>query len=200
MSSPIRRDPPSLDAVPAFLRSRGDATRSAGGQAAQAGTDGAKTAATSSAPAPSRDEGRGSGRAPIDPAALPLPGLSRRKLATIAGVVAAAWLVLAFGRQVGEASAASNRADDLRAGNAALRQDVATLQRDLARVQDARFIALEARAFGLGGPGEVPFTLEANAPSLAPDAPGSAGVRLGVTHDSRSTLEVWLSLIFGGKG
>jgi hypothetical protein len=197
MSSPIRRDPRNLDAVPAFLRSRGDGSASGSGQATRSA---AGTTSSSGGTGTSGDAARGSGRAPIDPASLPLPGLSRRKLATIAGVVAAAWLVLAFGRQVGEASAASNRADDLRAGNAALRQDVATLQRDLARVQDARFIALEARVFGLGGPGEVPFTLEANAPSLAPDAPGSAGVRLGVTRDSRSPIEVWLSLIFGGTG
>lgn len=198
MSSPIRRDPRKLDAVPAFLRSRGDGSTPDGTKPTRAAASATSPSSASAGPGPVGDQARGSGRAPIDPAALPLPGLSRRKLATIAGVVAAAWLVLAFGRQVGEASAASNRADDLRAGNAALRQDVATLQRDLARVQDGRFIALEARAFGLGGPGEVPFTLEANAPSLGPDAPGSAGVRLGVTHDARSPIEVWLSLIFGG--
>jgi hypothetical protein len=198
MSSPIRRDPRNLDAVPAFLRAGGDGVTSAAGAASRTGNDDPTRPAASSQV--TADEARGSSRTPIDPAALPLPGLSRRKLATIAGVVAAAWLVLAFGRQVGEASAASNRADDLRAANAAVRGDVATLQRDLARVQDQRFIALEARAFGLGGPGEVPFTLEANAPSLAPDAPGSAAVRLGATRDTRSPIEVWLSLIFGGKG
>jgi hypothetical protein len=134
----------------------------------------------------------------LDPASLPLPTMSRRRLATIAGVLAAGWLIVAFGRQVGDASAASNRADDLRAGNAALRQDVATLQDDLARVQDPRFVLLQGRAFGLGGPHEIPFTLAADAAPLASDAPGSASVRLGAALDRRSPLEVWLSTLFGG--
>ena len=141
------------------------------------------------------DEG---GKQRLDPATLPLPSLSRRRLATVAAIVVASWLVLAFGRQVGDATTASNRADDLRVANAGLRQDVSTLQQDLARVQDERFIRLQGRQFGLGGPGEIPFTLAADAPALEADAPGSAGVRLGAVHDRRSSLEVWLSTIFGG--
>jgi CheY-like chemotaxis protein len=62
--------------------------------------------------------------------------------------------------QVGEASAATDRAEDLRAANAALRMEVEGLQRDLSHVQDPRFIKLAGRAFGLGGPGEVPFALD----------------------------------------
>jgi cell division protein FtsB len=121
-------------------------------------------------------------------------------MATVAGVVAAAWLVLAFGRQVGAASAVSDRADVLRASNAAQRQDVATLQADLTLVQDDRFVRIQARAFGLGGPGEIPFTLAADAPALDPHAAGSTAVRLGADLDQRSPLDVWLSLLFGPSG
>ena len=41
------------------------------------------------------------------------------------------------------------------------------------------YVAQEARAFRLGSPREVPFTLGQPAPSLGPDAPGSAGARVG---------------------
>jgi hypothetical protein len=202
MAAPSPRNPRDLDPTPAFLRAR---TGSAKGKAETAkpvgrtpkrpspnGTSKARGPADVTADA---DEDR---KPRFDPATLPLPSLSRRRLATVAGIVVAAWLVLAFGRQVGDATVASNRADDLRIANAALRQDVSTLQQDLARAQDDRFIRLQGRQFGLGGPGEIPFTLAADAPALTADAPGSAAVRLGAVHDRRSPLEVWLSTIFGG--
>ena len=136
------------------------------------------------------------GRARIDPAALPMP-LSRRRLATVAGLLAAGWLVIAFGRQVGAASAATDRADELRAANAALRDDVGNLQDDLSWVQDGRFVQLMGRAYGLGGAGEIPFTLEAGAPRPGPNAPGSAAARLGARPTNGSPLDGWLSVLFG---
>lgn len=123
--------------------------------------------------------------------------LSRRRLATVAGLLVAAWLVIAFGRQVGAASAATDRADELRNTNAALRDDVGTLQDDLARVQDGRFVQLMGRAYGLGSEGEIPFTLEAGAPTPGPNAPGSAAVRLGARPGNGSPLDGWLSALFG---
>ena len=36
-----------------------------------------------------------------------------------------------------------------------------------------------------------------DAPPLAPDAPGSASVRLGAVVDRPSPLESWLDLLFG---
>jgi hypothetical protein len=126
-----------------------------------------------------------------------MPSLSRRRVITAAGVLVAALLVLSFARQVGEATAASNRAAELRTANAALRDDVARLQADLGHVRDLRFIRLEGRAFGLGGPREIPFALAAGAPALAVDAPGSAAVRLGAEAAPRSPLEAWLEVLFG---
>lgn len=139
----------------------------------------------------------GSGRAPFDPAALPLPYMSRRRLGQLAALLAAGWLVIAFGRQVADASAASTRAYDLRAQNASLRDQVANLQGDLGQVQDGRFLQLAGRAYGLGGAGEIPFTLEAGAATPGPDAPGSASARLGAHPEASSPLDGWLEALFG---
>ena len=133
----------------------------------------------------------------LDAASLPMPSLSRRRVVTAAGVLLAGLLTVSFVRQVGEATAASDRADELRAANAVLRDDVARLQEDLSHVQDPRFIQLEGRAFGLGGKGEVPFALAAGAPALDADAPGSAAVRLGAPERPHSTLDAWLEVLFG---
>jgi len=133
----------------------------------------------------------------LDPAALPMPSLSRRRVVTAAGVLLAGLLTVSFVRQVGEASAASDRATELRNANAALRDDVARLQQDLGHVQDLRFIQLEGRAFGLGSKGEIPFALAAGAPVLEADAPGSATVRLGAPPRPHNTLDAWLEVLFG---
>lgn len=125
-----------------------------------------------------------------------MPSLSRRRLVTAAGVLIAGLLALSFARQVGEATAATDRATQLRGANAALRDEVAALQRDLGRVQDARFILLQARAFGLGARHEIPFALAAGAPELAADAPGSASVRLGADPPATSPLDAWLDVLF----
>lgn len=135
----------------------------------------------------------------LDPAALPMPSLSRRRVVTAAGILLAGLLGVSFLRQVGEATAATNRAAELRAANAALEAEVAQLQQDLTHVQDPRFIELEGRAFGLGARGEIPFALAAGAPALAPDAPGSAAVRLGAEPLDRSPLDVWLEVLFGSS-
>jgi hypothetical protein len=126
-----------------------------------------------------------------------MPTLSRRRVVTTAGALVAILLALSFARQVGEATAASNRATDLRTSNAALRDEVARLQADLSGVQDPRFILLEGRAFGLGGAREIPFALTAGAPALPADAPGSASVRLGAPP-KRSPIDAWLEVLFGG--
>jgi hypothetical protein len=60
-----------------------------------------------------------------------------------------------------------------------------------------RFIRLEGRSFGLGGPREIPFALAAGAPPLAADAPGSASVRLGAEPTPASPLDAWLEVLFG---
>jgi len=135
----------------------------------------------------------------IDPAALPMPRLSRRRLVTAAGVIVASLLALSFLRQVGAATDAASRAADLRAGNAVLADEVARLQKDLGHVQDPRYILLAGRAYGLGGPREIPFALAAGAPALDATAPGSASVRLGAPPLDRTPLDTWLEVLFGSK-
>jgi len=188
---PTRRS--DLSAIPSFLR--------------KAGNEAPKAAATSKAPATRRalprpvtpaerpDDSRTD--PPLDPASLPMPSLSRRRVVTAAGVLIAGLLTLSFVRQVGEATAASDRAAELRVANAALRDEVARLQLDVGHVQDLHFIQLQGRAFGLGGRGEIPFALAAGAPSLAADAPGSAAVRLGAPIRPTSPFDAWLEVLFG---
>jgi cell division protein FtsB len=133
----------------------------------------------------------------LDPASLPMPTLSRRRVFTVAGVLIAGWLAVSFARQVGEASAATNRAEQLRDANAALHEEIALLEADLERVQDPNYILQQGRAVGLGARNEIPFALEGDAPPLAVDAPGSAAARLGSSSDAQRPLEAWLTILFG---
>jgi hypothetical protein len=132
----------------------------------------------------------------LAPARLPSP-ISRRRAAVIAASLVAAWILIAFARQVGDASAASAHAAELRVANAGLQADLAALQADLLRVQSDQYVGVAARAADLGKRHEVPFTLAADAPSLPPDAPGSAALRVGGEEPDRSPLEAWLDLLFG---
>lgn len=181
---PRRRS--DLEAVPAFLRARARAMR------ASAPSDGRADAA---AEAPERVDSTA-----IDPATLPIARIPSRHLARAVGLVLVAWIALMLARQVGEAAASTSRVDTMRASNAALRSELGALQGELATISDKRYVDLEARAHGLGTPGEIPFALQVSAPSLAPDAPGSASVRLGAVDGHRSPLESWLSILFGDGG
>jgi hypothetical protein len=134
-----------------------------------------------------------------DLAALPIAGLSQRRVATLLGVLVAAWIIILFARQVGDASAASARADAMIADNAARKAQVAALDRELERIQQSRFVLLQARAHGLGGHNEIAFTLAPDSPSLPSDAPGSAALRVGAPEPI-SPLDHWLALLFGSGG
>lgn len=131
-----------------------------------------------------------------DLAALPIAGISQRRMATLLGALVAVWIIVLFARQVGDASAASARAEAIMADNATRHAQVAALDRELARIQQSRFVLLQARAYGLGGHNEIAFTLDPGAPPLPSDAPGSAGLRVGAPA-TLSPLERWLTLLFG---
>ena len=143
---------------------------------------------------------------PIDPpaangaepdlTALPIAGLSQRRVATLLGMLVAAWIIVLFARQVGDASAASARAEAMIVDNLARHAQVAALDRELARIQQPRFVLLQARAHGLGGHTEIAFTLDPGAPPLPADAPGSAGLRVGAAPPL-SPLDRWLTVLFG---
>ncbi len=192
-----RADPrePDLSAIPSFLRTAKDAPGGASTRVPAAVAKAPLAIPRPSTPAPATVSARQ--EPSLDPATLPMPSLSRRRLVTAAGVLLAGVLLLGFARQVSDASAASARATDLRTANAALRDEVARLEADLGHVQDVRFIRLAGRAFGLGGPHEIPFALAAGAPALAADAPGSASVRLGAIEHPKTPLDAWLEVLFG---
>jgi hypothetical protein len=128
-------------------------------------------------------------------AALPIAGFTRRRLAILVGALLVGWIVFVFARQVSEASAATSRAQGMVLANQQRADDVAALERELERIGDRRYVLQQARGYGLGGAHEIPFSLAAGAPSLAPNAPGSASVRLGAPT-STSPLERWLTLLF----
>jgi cell division protein FtsB len=128
---------------------------------------------------------------------LPVAGLTRRRIAILMGAILAAWVFLLFARQVGEAGEATARAAAMRTENAGLETEAAALESELALIQRQDYIEQAARAYRLGKPKEVPFTLDENAPPLAPDAPGSASVRLGTVVVQVSPLEAWTRLLFG---
>lgn len=139
----------------------------------------------------------GEAPAPADLASLPVAGLTRRRMLITAIVLAVGWLAIAAIRQVGDVTAASARANALEASNAQLAAHVQDLDGELQLIQRQAFIVQQARAYQLGGPKEVPFTLQQPAPSLGPDAPGSASVRIGVAGTARTPLESWLTVLFG---
>ena len=176
--------PADLSAVPKFLRDRGAAQvrlpRRSVGRADPEPDPGASAAAAV--------------------AALPMAGLPPRRLIVRGLVIALAWMAVSFGRQVTEASAATARADQLRAATAALAVEVAGLERELQTVQDVRYITGAARAYRLGTVREIAFALEVGAPPLAPDAPGSGSLRLGAEGAPGSPLESWLTILFGPGG
>lgn len=132
-------------------------------------------------------------------AALPIAGLTRRRMAILLGTLLVAWIVIVFARQVSEAAAATGRAESMVASNEQRRTQVAALEHELQTIGDRRFVLQQARAYGLGGAHEIPFSLAAGAPTLPPNAPGSAAVRLGA-HTSTTPLESWLTLLFGPGG
>jgi len=138
-------------------------------------------------------------RPPLAPdlAALPIAGITRRRMAGLVGGVLAAWIIIVFTRQVGEASAATTRADEITQGNVARQGHVAALERELELIARERYVVQQARGYGMGSDQEIPFSLAADAPALPDDAPGSAAVRVGAGLDDVSPLERWLTVLFG---
>lgn len=132
-----------------------------------------------------------------DPSALPMATISPRRLLHAVAVIALAWGVISFGRQVATASAASAQADALRSATARMQADVTAMQRELVLVQEARYVDQQARAYRLGTPAEIPFALQSGASPLPADAPGSASVRVGAPATASGPLDSWLRVLFG---
>jgi hypothetical protein len=130
-------------------------------------------------------------------AALPIAGITRRRMAASISVLLACWIVIVFARQVGVASAATAHAEDLAVSNGELRLDIAIREREFDLIGRQRYIEQQARGYGLGTAREIAFTLAPDAPDLSADAPGSAAVRVGATSEAVTPLERWLTILFG---
>ncbi len=128
---------------------------------------------------------------------LPVAGLTRRRIALLIGSLVAAWVIVLFARQVGDASEATARADHMRAANVTLAGEVAGLEDELTLIQRQAYIEQQARQYRLGSAREIPFVLADDAPPLAADAPGTAAVRLGAVLERPSPFESWMKLLFG---
>jgi cell division protein FtsB len=128
---------------------------------------------------------------------LPVAGLTRRRIAILLAALVAAWVIVLFARQVGEASEASTRADAMRVQNEAMAADVAALEAEKELIQHQAYIEQQAREYRLGAPREIPFILADDAPALPADAPGTAANRLGAAIDDVTPLDAWLTLLFG---
>lgn len=129
--------------------------------------------------------------------ALPIAGITRRRMSAAVATILAAWIVIVFVRQVSAAQAATERVAEIASGNIALRAQVASLEREFELIGRQRYIEQQARAYGLGSSREIAFTLARDAPPLPDDAPGSAAVRVGAETAHVSPLESWLTVLFG---
>jgi len=128
---------------------------------------------------------------------LSVAGITRRRAAFALAALVTVWVVAVFARQVGDASAATTRADRIRVENEQMAANVADLRSELWLIQTQPYIEQQARGYALGNPRERPFALAGDAGPVPPDAPGSAGLRLGAQSVTRSPLESWLSVLFG---
>lgn len=133
----------------------------------------------------------------VDLTGLSIAGITRRRVGWAAAGLLGVWILIVFARQVGDAAAASSRATQMAADNAALAAEVQALQGEVDQIVQPDYVAIEARGHQLGTDREIPFSLAPSVAAPVDGAPGSASVRLGSGVDRQTPLESWLSLLFG---
>jgi hypothetical protein len=117
----------------------------------------------------------------------------RRQLLALVIVIVIFWAVVVFGRALGQLNDATQRqqiaADEARSVQLQLEAG----RRELALVQTDAFQSIQARALGMGGNGELIFTLTS-------EGPPPVIVPLGQSVPAApkaGPLETWLELLFG---
>lgn len=118
----------------------------------------------------------------------------RTHLGLIVVLIIGSWAVLSFGRTITQLNSASDRQAALAAETATISAQLAAGQRELELVQTDGFQALQARAFGIGAPGEIAFSLESAAPTAPRVAPLGS---VGQGAPPQTPLDAWLRLLFG---
>lgn len=117
----------------------------------------------------------------------------RTQLLALGLVIVAFWLVVVFGRALGQLNDATQRqltgADETRTLQAQLEAG----RRELALVQTDAFQRLQARSLGMGETGELIFTLTSAAPPPAIVALGRSAAQTA----QQGPLEAWFELLFG---
>ena len=129
---------------------------------------------------------------------LPVAGLTRRRIAVLIAALVAAWVIVLFARQVGEASEASTRCRHVMRTEERRRwrPRCGGLEQELALIQRQAYIEQQAREYRLGEPREIPFILADNAPALAADVPGTAARSASARSSTgaRRSSRGWISL------
>jgi cell division protein FtsB len=118
----------------------------------------------------------------------------RSHVALIVLIVVASWVVLSFGRTITSLNAATDRQATLTAETAALTARLEAGHREMELIQTDAFQALQARAYGIGGPGEVAFALDADAPPPPAITPLGGDANSGAPL---TPLDAWMRLLFG---
>jgi hypothetical protein len=121
-------------------------------------------------------------------------GRGQPYLLLLVGLVVAVWLVVVFGRALTQLNEAGERAAAVRSETAALEMRLEAVRAEADIVQSDAFMAMQARQFGMGLPGERAFALSPGAPpppvvALLGSEPGQAA--------GTSPFEAWLRLLFG---
>jgi hypothetical protein len=118
----------------------------------------------------------------------------RAQIVAVVLVIVGFWLVIGFGRALGQLNDATQRQQAAAAETQTLQAQLDAGRRELMLVQTDAFQGLQARALGMGQNGELVFALTADAP------PAPAIVPLGRAAAPAATqtpLEAWLQLLFG---
>lgn len=117
----------------------------------------------------------------------------RAQILGIALVILAFYLVVVFGRALGQLNDATQRETAAAAETRTLQAQLEAGRRELVLVQTDAFQSQQARALGMGKNGELIFALTADAPPPAPIVPLGGSSSSGAAH---SPLDAWLELLF----
>jgi hypothetical protein len=109
-------------------------------------------------------------------------------------VIVGFWVVIGFGRALGQLNDATQRQQVAAAQNLTLEAQLEAARRELTLVQTDAFQSLRARALGMGQNGELVFALTADAPPPPAVVPLGRAAAPAVVQ---TPLEAWLELLFG---